>query len=235
MKVIGAGLPRTATLTQKVALEMLGFRPCYHMVNVLGDLSLAPEWAAAFDGAADWEMIFGDSQAAVDWPASFFWRELVEYYQDAKVLLSVRSGESWANSIKNTIWGIHFDDVLPRHVSDARASIDSGWHDYTKLMKAMLRKSGLIGDLTGPFDAQVVAAAMERHNQEVREAVPAGRLLEWNPADGWEPLCEFLELPVPQWPIPHINDSAMFAGRIVDGSLAALIAWRGKQRAAAAK
>src|SRR5215467_1984239 len=235
MKVIGAGLPRTATLTQKVALEMLGFRPCYHMVNVLGDLSLAPEWAAAFDGAADWEMIFGDSQAAVDWPASFFWRELVEYYQDAKVLLSVRSGESWANSIKNTIWGMYFDNVPARHLSDARASMDPGWRDYTMLMKAMLRKSGLIGDLTGPFDAKVVAAAMDRHNQEVREAVPAGRLLEWNPADGWEPLCEFLELPVPQWPIPHINDSAMFAGRIVDGSLAALIAWRGKQRAAAAK
>ena len=38
MKVIGAGLPRTATLTQKVALEMLGFEPCYHMVNVLGNL-----------------------------------------------------------------------------------------------------------------------------------------------------------------------------------------------------
>jgi hypothetical protein len=235
MKVIGAGLPRTATLTQKVALEMVGIRPCYHMVNVLADLSLAPEWAAAFDGAANWDMIFGDCQASVDWPASFFWRELVEYYPDAKVLLSVRSGESWANSIKNTIWGIHFDDVLARHLSDARASIDPGWWDYTTLMKAMLRKSGLIGDLTGPFDARVVAAAMKRHNQEVRETVPVGRLLEWKPADGWEPLCEFLEVPVPQWSIPHINDSAMFADRIVDGSLGALIAWRAKQRTAAAK
>jgi hypothetical protein len=230
MKVIGAGLPRTATLTQKVSLEMLGFGPCYHMVNVLSDLSLAQEWAAAFDGAPDWDMIFGACQASVDWPGSFFWRELVEYYPDAKVLLSVRSGESWANSMKNTIWGIYFDDVLMRHLSDARASIDPGWRDFTKLMKAMLHKSGLIGDLTGPFDASVVAAAMERHNQEVRETVPAGRLLEWNPADGWEPLCEFLEVPVPQSPIPHINDSAMFAGRIVDGSLAALVAWRAKHR-----
>jgi hypothetical protein len=230
MKVIGAGLPRTATLTQKVALEMLGFRPCYHMVNVLSDLSLALEWAAAFDGAPDWDMIFGACQASVDWPGSFFWRELVEYYPDAKVLLSVRSGESWANSMKNTIWGIYFDDVLMRHLSDARASIDPGWRDFTKLMKAMLHKSGLIGDLTGPFDASVVAAAMERHNQEVRETVPAGRLLEWKPADGWEPLCEFLDVPVPQAPIPHINDSAMFAGRIVDGSLASLIAWRAKHR-----
>jgi sulfotransferase family protein len=235
MKVIGAGLPRTATLTQKVSLEMLGLGPCYHMVNVLSNLSLAPEWAAAFDGGPDWDMIFGDCQASVDWPGSFFWRELVEHYPDAKVLLSVRSGESWANSMRNTIWGVYFDDVLMRHLSDARASIDPGWRDYTKLMKAMLRKSGLVGDLTGPFDASVAAAAMERHNHEVRDAVPAHRLLEWQPADGWEPLCEFLEVPVPRAPIPHINDSAMFVGRIVDGSLAALSAWRAKQRPVAAK
>jgi hypothetical protein len=233
MKVIGAGLPRTATLTQKVALEMLGLRPCYHMVNVLADLSLAPQWAVAFDGGADWDMIFGACQASVDWPGSFFWRELVEYDPDAKVLLSVRGGESWADSMKNTIWGVYYDDGLMRHLSDARARIDPGWRDYTMLMKAMLHKSGLIGDLTGQFDASVVAAAMERHNQEVRDTVPAGRLLEWQPADGWEPLCEFLEVPVPRTPIPHINDSAMFAGRIVDGSLAALNAWRAKQRPAA--
>ena len=41
MQVIGAGLPRTGTLSQKIALEMLGFGPCYHMVNVLADLDLA--------------------------------------------------------------------------------------------------------------------------------------------------------------------------------------------------
>jgi hypothetical protein len=235
MKVIGAGLPRTATLTQKISLEMLGFGPCYHMVNVLSDLSLAPQWAAAFDGKPEWDEIFGDCQASVDWPGSFFWRELVEYYPDAKVLLSVRSGESWAHSMKNTIWGVFYDDVLMRHLSDARSTIDPGWHDYIELMKAMWQKSGLIGEMTGLFDTAVLAAAMERHNAEVRETVPAERLLEWKPADGWEPLCEFLEVPVPQAPIPHVNDSAMFAGRIVEGSLAVLNAWQAKQAEAAAR
>ena len=37
-KLIGAGLPRTGTLTQKLALEQLGLGPCYHWVNVLADL-----------------------------------------------------------------------------------------------------------------------------------------------------------------------------------------------------
>jgi hypothetical protein len=233
MKVIGAGLPRTATLTQKISLEILGFAPCYHMVNVLSDLSLAPRWAAAFDGNADWDAIFAGHQASVDWPGSFFCRELADHYPDAKVLLSVRSGEAWATSMKNTIWGVFYDDVLMRHLSDARSTIDPGWHEYIELMKAMWQKSGLLGEMTGVFDPAVLGAAMERYNQEVRDAIPADRLLEWAPADGWAPLCEFLEVPVPQAPIPHVNDSAQFAGRIVDGSLAMLNAWHAKQQAEA--
>jgi hypothetical protein len=235
MKVIGAGLPRTATLTQKISLEMLGFAPCYHMVNVLSDLSLAPKWAAAFDGNADWDAIFGASQASVDWPGSFFWRELIDYYPEAKVLLSVRSGEAWANSMKNTIWGVFYDDVLMRDLSSARAKIDPGWNDYMELMKAMWQKSGLLGEMTGVFDPAILGAAMERHNQEVRDAVPADRLLEWSPADGWEPLCKFLDAPVPPAPIPHVNDAAAFSGRIVDGCLGVLNAWQAKQAEAAAK
>jgi Sulfotransferase domain len=233
MKVIGAGLPRTATLTQKISLEMLGFGPCYHMVNILSDLSLVPQWSAAFDGNADWDAIFGASQATVDWPGSFFWRELIEAYPDAKVLLSVRSGEAWANSMKNTIWGVFYDDVLMRHLSDARATIDPGWRDYIELMKAMWQKSGLIGEMTGVFDAAILGAAFDRYCQEVRETVPAERLLEWSPADGWEPLCKFLDVPVPQAPLPHVNDSAQFAGRIIDGSIAMLNAWQAKQQAEA--
>ena len=98
MKIIGAGLPRTATLTQKIALEMLGFGPCYHMVNILSDLDLVPRWADAFDTNVDWTAMFGDSQSTVDWPGSFFYRELVTAFPDAKVLLSVRDGAAWARS-----------------------------------------------------------------------------------------------------------------------------------------
>ena len=235
MKVIGAGLPRTATLTQKISLEMLGFGPCYHMVNILSDLSLVPQWHQAFEGGADWDKIFAGSQSTVDWPGSFFWRELVVAYPDAKVLLSVRSGEAWANSMRNTIWGVFYDDVLMRHMSDARANVEPGWHDYIELMKAMWQKSGLLGDMGEKFDASVLAAGIDRWNQEVRDTVPADRLLEWSPADGWEPLCKFLEVPVPPAPLPHVNDAAAFSGRIVDGSLAVLNAWQAKQAEAAAK
>ena len=90
MKVIGAGLPRTGTLSQKVALEMVGLGPCYHMVNVLANLELAPQWRRAMDGDAQWDEIFDGFESTVDWPGSFFYRELIEVYPEAKVVLGVR-------------------------------------------------------------------------------------------------------------------------------------------------
>ena len=55
-------------------------------------------------------------------------------------------------------------------------------------------------------DAQL-AAIMERWNAQVKASVPAEQLLVWDPADGWEPLCEFLEVAVPGGPVPRVNDT----------------------------
>ena len=70
MRLIGAGMPRTGTLTQKVALETLGFEPCYHWVNVIADLDQVEVWNRALDGEAPWDEVFGETQATVDWPAA---------------------------------------------------------------------------------------------------------------------------------------------------------------------
>jgi hypothetical protein len=227
MKLIGAGLPRTATLSQKVALEMLGLGPCYHMVNVLGDLDLVPQWRRALDGDVDWEELFGHCQATVDWPGSFFYRELMEAYPNAKVLLSVRDGDAWARSMRQTIWGTLYGDDLVGLLSKARAMVDPQWRGYTELMTEMWQRRGLLAG-EGTSD-DWMAAAMRRYHEEVQETVPAHRLLVWEPADGWEPLCEFLELPVPDTPFPRLNDSAQFVERIIDGSLLAIKQWRDQE------
>ncbi len=127
MRLIGAGLPRTGTLSQKVALEMLGAGPCYHMVNVLGDLDEVSKWQRALDGEENWGEIFGGFQATVDWPGAYFYRELVEAYPDAKVLLSVRDGDAWARSMRDTIWGIFFGDIVIKHLSSAWRQVDPKW------------------------------------------------------------------------------------------------------------
>jgi Sulfotransferase domain len=231
MKLIGAGLPRTGTLSQKVALEILGVGPCYHMVNVLGDLDSVPQWCQALDGDGQWQEIFDGYEATVDWPASFFYGELMDVYPDAKVLLSVRDGEGWARSMYDTIWGVLYGDVLIRHLSSARAEIDPKWRGYIELMKEMWQRSGLMdGEDTS---ADWMSSAMQRYHDEVQGTVPSDRLLVWSVADGWEPLCEFLEVPVPDMPFPHLNDSKEFAQRLIDGSLITLQEWRAREQAEA--
>jgi Sulfotransferase domain len=224
MKVIGAGLPRTGTLSQKVALEMLGVGPCYHMVNVLGDLDLVAPWRQALDGNPDWDQIFDGFESTIDWPGSYYYRELIDVYPDAKVLLSVRDGESWARSMRDTIWGLFYGDIVSRHLSDARALVDPKWRAYTEMMKEMWQRSGLL-DGAGTTD-EWMSNAIHRFQQEVQDTVPADRLLVWSVGDGWEPLCEFLEVPVPDTPFPHLNDSKIFADRVIDGALLTLQEWR---------
>lgn len=230
MKIIGAGLPRTATLTQKIALEMLGYAPCYHMVDVLGDLSRVAQWTAAFEGGTDWTQIFAGYQASVDWPGSFFYQELIDVYPQAKVLLSVRPAADWARSMTQTIWDVLYGDNLVHDLSSARSRVESGWRDYMELMTAMWEKSGLLPAAAGEPDQAELAKAFDRYNDEVRQTVPSDRLLVWSPADGWQPLCEFLDVPVPQAPLPRVNDSAMFNARIIDASLASLGQWHEELR-----
>jgi hypothetical protein len=224
MKLIGAGLPRTGTLSQKIALEMLGLAPCYHMVNVLGELEETDRWRQVLNNELSIDEIFADYEATVDWPGSFFTKDLVDVYPDAKVLLSVRSGESWASSMRDTIWGVLYGDMFLRRISDARRAIDSDWDSYMSLMDQMWNASGLMEDES--TTAEYMANAMERYNEEIQRVVPADRLLVWSVAEGWEPLCEFLELPVPDQPFPRVNDSKQFSERIVDGAMLAIQRYR---------
>ena len=226
LKIIGAGLPRTATLTQKVALEMLGFEPCYHMVNVLGDLDTVPRWREALEGKSEWDDIFANFQATVDWPGAFFYRDLMEAYPDAKVLLSVRDGEAWERSMSETIWGIFYGDMLIHDLSTAWSRVDPKWASYISLMKEMWEKSGLLSAEDEGAGSGAMARAMERYNREVQSAVPAGQLLTWSPRDGWGPLCDFLGVGAPDVPLPHINDAKQFGDRIVDAAVGALNRWR---------
>ena len=217
MKLIGAGLPRTATLTQRASLEILGLGPCYHMQNVFADMSQVGRWRDVLDGRIRVTDILDGYPAMVDWPGSYYYQELMQAYPEAKVLLSVRDGMSWARSMQRTIWGLFYDDTLIRHVSDARMTLDPVWATFIEMMKEMWRRTELLdGEAT---TLEFMASAMERFNAEVRATVPEDRLLEWSPADGWEPLCAFLDRPVPDEPLPHINDSAQFVDQIVRFSL----------------
>jgi hypothetical protein len=229
--VIGAGLPRTGTLTQKVALEMLGLGPCYHWVDVLADLERGvAQWQRALDGEAQWEEIFSGFHSSVDWPGGYFYSELAQAYPQAKVLLSVRDGQAWERSFRETIWNMGHGESLLRLLSDSRAQVDPRWRDYLALVERMFW--GPQGSFAqGHATPAELIAQMERHNAQVRETIPSERLLVWEVSEGWEPLCEFLGVPVPAEPLPHVNDRETFVGRVADGAIDTLRTWRAAQLA----
>ena len=224
MKLIGAGLPRTATTTQLISFEMLGF-PCYHMRDMMSDLSTSvPLWRAALEGDGDWDTLFDGKESIVDWPGGYFWRELMEVYPDAKVLLSVRSADSWVESMHNTIAGIYYGENLMHHLAMAQHSIDPLYASWLDLLRDMWAKADVM--VTSNGDREQMAADMNRWNQEVIDTVPSERLLVWYPTDGWEPLCEFLEVAVPDGPVPNVNDTENFQKNLIMGpAIAAINGW----------
>ncbi len=194
LAVVGAGVGRTGTHSLKLALEQLLDAPCHHMLEILGDPSQVPAWIDAIEGRpVDWSAMLARYRAIVDWPGGAFWPELSAANPDALVLLSVRDPESWYRSASNTIF-LTFDN-MPPEVKPWMDEVRKLLHD---------RFSDRFDDPTAMMDAFV------RHNDTVRAEVPAGRLLEWAPGDGWAPICERLGLPVPAEPFPVTNTTNEF-------------------------
>ncbi len=225
MRLIGAGLPRTGTLTQKLALEELGVGPCYHWVNVIADLDQVALWERALDGEAPWQELLAGCDSTVDWPGGYFYRELMDAYPEAKVLLSVREPESWERSFRQTIWTMSHGRSLMPLLSYARAEVDPRWKRYLAFVDRMFwGPEGTFSE--GHSEPAQMIEQMKRHNEQVKSAVPAERLLVWEVGEGWEPLCEFLEVDVPSGPLPHANDRDTFSERVIGGALDSLQAWR---------
>lgn len=224
MKVIGAGLPRTATTTQMFALQQLGFAPCYHMRDLLMDLEGGlPRWEAVIEGSPDWDAIFGAARSTVDWPSAYFYRDLMEHYPEAKVLLSVRGGEEWARSMQQTIWGMWHGDTVIHHMNQARCVVDPLWQRYIALMSKLNFDEG--GAFHGATDGAKLISSMERWNAQVQADVPAERLLVWRPQEGIAPICEFLEVEVPEEELPHLNDTQAFREGIIGGAIDSVNEW----------
>ena len=221
-------MPRTGTLTQKVALEMLGLGPCYHMVDVLADLDQAKLWRRALDGEAPWEQIFDGFDSTVDWPGGYFYRELIDVYPEAKVLLSVRESQAWERSMRETVWAVRHGESLVRLLSSAQAHVNPQWRGFLEMIDRLVWE-GEGTFASGHAEPQQLIDTMIRHNREVEGNVPPERLLVWSVEEGWERMCEFLEVPVPQQPFPHVNDRTEFLNRVIDGSLESLRQWRSEQ------
>jgi hypothetical protein len=201
LRVVGAGMPRTGTMSQKLALEQLIGGECYHMMVLRQQVDDISVWHGGLRGeSVDWSSFLANYSAAVDWPASYFWRELMGANPDALVILSVRDDpDTWWRSVDATILGVLRAGPQPEMEE---------WYAMT----ADLFSAGFSPDWE---DADAAKAAYERHNATVRAEVPADRLLEWRAQDGWAPICERLGVSIPDEPFPRVNTTEEWAERRV--------------------
>ncbi len=194
LKIVGTGFGRTGTMSTKLALEQLGFGPCHHMVEVMHNPAQPAYWKALLAGQkVNWAEVFDGYTAQVDFPGAAVWPQLVAAFPESKVLHTERPEDEWWASFGGTI-GKFFDQrttiALPPPIAELRETMDG------------ILVQGTFG---GRMDRDSAIAAYRRNNQQVRDTVPADRLLVFTPADGWEPLCRFLEVPVPAAPFPRSN------------------------------
>lgn len=205
MQVIGAGFGRTGTMSLKTALEQLGFGPCYHMIEVIEHPDHERKWYDACHGGSLDFSVFDGYRAIVDWPAVHYWRELIERYPTAKVVLSIRDGESWYKSVTDTIYG-RISQPLPH-----------GAPEVMRIHRAMTKKIVLENTFGGNFlDKKHAIDVFERHNEDVRKTVAPSRLLVYSVKEGWEPLCDFLGVAIPNEPFPRVNDTASFLAWVAE-------------------
>ena len=198
LQVIGAGLPRTGTTSLKAALEHLLGEPCYHMFELINAREAGMLW---------WQALLGDNDAlasaldgygaAIDWPASLFWRELRELHPQALVVLSHRAdAATWWASVDKTVWAMM-----------RRPDTDQAFGAFNVKM----RERAELGS-----DWDVPEAAMARYDalyDDVVSAVPADQLIIWQASDGWHPLCAALDVDVPDIDFPYLNTTADFRER----------------------
>ena len=198
----------------RAAMKQLGYMDTYHMMNC--SIENPPDalmWmdalTAKYEGEGkkftreDWDQLLGNAQAVCDWPSIAFAKELIEAYPEAKVVLTNRDVHSWhASTMRTVYWRVTDHELRWLSNFDWAASM------YYPMLKKFF-DTFFKGDF--PNKGKDV---FEHHYAEVRSLVPKERLLEYKVSEGWEPLCNFLEEPVPKnSPFPNVNDNSDFVTR----------------------
>ena len=197
LQVIGSGCGRTGTMSLKVALEMLGM-PCYHMVECFprGPSHWAL-WEQANSVNPPWDAIFDGYTATVDFPAAFNFEAIAKHYPNAKVVHTHRDPEKWFDSTQSTIFQPKWIEYLQNSEAGPYMDINIDRHFDNRM-----------------HDREHLIRRFNEHTEAVKAAIPAERLLVFEVAQGWQPLCDFLELPIPDEPFPHVNESDAVRGLI---------------------
>ncbi|MGI9532970.1 sulfotransferase family protein [Lutimonas sp.] len=205
LKIIGAGFGRTGTLSTQLALNKLGYS-CYHMkeVNKKANKNHLDFWLEVAESPENaphnWDDVFQNYSATIDYPSSCVWKELMEANPDAKILLTLHPGgpEAWYKSTTDTIYSIS---------KMWESKLLSFFIPPLNKMQRMTSKLIWKRFLKGSMDHK--QGAMDRYNEHIKDVksqVPPNKLLIFSVDQGWGPLCTFLEKEVPNEDFPRVND-----------------------------
>ncbi len=223
IKIIGAGLPRTGTNTLKESLEKLGYMKTYHMKELLVHPDDLHYWLTLKEtGTTNWDELYKGFQATVDFPAYPWYKEHMKQYPDAKVILTVRPFEKWYTSVYSTIWQAGPQNLKQKLAMLSKLLFNSRLRSVIKCVK--LSKEMIFNvHFQGKFEDKVATEKIfNQHVEEVKAHVPPEKLLIYDVSEGWEPLCKFLNVPVPGEPIPHLNKKENFKemlGHLMKGEM----------------
>ncbi len=199
LDILGAGFGRTGTNSLKIALEKLGFGPCYHMYEITKNPGHIDFWnAAALNSPVEWINFFKFYKATVDWPASAFVPQIYKAFKSSKVIITVRDPEEWYQSAKNTIF---------LTMADWEANENPETRDRMK----MAQKIVLDGVFSGKHDNKDhCIGVFNKHINKISNVVPKDKLLIFDVSEGWVPLCGFLNVEIPYEAFPDTNSRASF-------------------------
>lgn len=223
IKIIGAGLPRTGTNTLRESLTMLGYVKTYHMKELLVHPENLHYWTTLKEtGTTNWDELYNGYQATVDFPCYPWYKEHMKRYPDAKVILTLRPFEKWYDSFYSTIWQAQNPTESQKAEMGQKLQSDPR---LQKVMKVMQFAKETITEehFKGMFlDKDFMKKIFDKHNEEVKAYVPKDKLLVFDVAEGWEPLCKFLGKPKPAEQLPHTNKKEDFKemlGELMNGQL----------------
>ncbi|KAJ5525143.1 hypothetical protein N7494_011793 [Penicillium frequentans] len=214
MKVIMLGFPRTGTVSLTNALKFLGFQHAYHGRDAL---TINPRdcelWWEALQakyegkgkefGRKEFDQLLGHCQVVSDVPAICFAEELIAAYPDAKVILTVRDVNEWQASVRKSMLR-QVDDplALPMLLLDHILFMPWRW------VRPVFLKSRRV--LWGNDFEKNGKKAFEDHYKKIQAIVPPEKLLLYHVKEGWEPLCKFLDVPIPERPMMKTNNFKVF-------------------------
>lgn len=211
LKVIGTGFGRTGTMSLKLALEELGFGNCYHMYELIKHPEELSYWEKAKKGEpVNWDELFTGYQSAVDFPAILFYEDLIKKYPEAKIIHTTREAESWYKSFRDTIlWAVD-----PPFFRILKMAISLPFSKHRRKFLNVLKFNGKVMDeMFGKetkYDKDHMIKIYNQYNEKVLNTIPKERSIVFDVKSGWEPLCKFLNVPVPSTPFPKVNSSEEF-------------------------